>query len=184
MKRIYFCLFVLAFIATSGCGSAGRGEHCGDNDHRSVDCAEGLTCVWQNSIQRQVCAAPGDEATHCETDRSCNGKDIYCFSNTCSTERNEDELCVEDRQCKGELVCYKEIQFPKIGHCWTKEKADALTQCHTECLEDYNTSCLKECRDERSETGEGEVGCDETCELVEDSRAWHTENTKCNLKCR
>lgn len=185
MKHFYLWLLALLLFAASGCGPADRGENCGENSHRSIECADGLICVWQPTIQRQVCAAPGDESTSCEIDEDCHDENIFCFGNACQTQRDEDELCVEDRQCKGELVCFEHKGVPhnRIGHCWTKEEANNLNQCHAACMADYYDSCLAECRTERSERGEDETGCDAACELVEYSRPWQTQTSLCTIKC-
>jgi len=180
MKLIYLWLLIILLFA-AGCGPADRGEPCGeDNSHRSIKCADGLACVWQNSIQRQVCAAPGDEATLCEADEDCHGNIFFCFKNVCATERKEDQSCVTDRQCKGQLVCSVYVLEPyRISNCWPKEKADALDQCYDACLDDYYESCMTACR----ERGEDEAVCNEVCELVERSRAWITETSRCYYDC-
>lgn len=180
MKSIYLYSLILLLFATSGCGPADRGEPCGDNSHNAIECAKGLECVWQNSIQEQVCAAPGDEATHCDSDEDCNGRIFFCFKNICQTESDEDESCVEDRQCKGDLLCSNYDPYYGHGLCWPKAKADVFSQCYDPCIDSVYQSCLAECRASDAE----EVGCEDACKFIEHELKWLREARDCLWNCR
>src|SRR5690554_3359647 len=180
MKYTYLWLLTLIFLSISGCGPADRGEPCGDNSHHAVECAKGLECVWQGTIQKQVCAAPGDEATHCEMDEDCNGHVFFCFRNNCQIESEEDESCVEDRQCKGDLLCSNYDPFYRHGLCWQKEKAGIFSQCYDPCIDRVYRSCLVECR----AGGKEEVECEDICEFVELRLHSQVEARNCLWNCR
>lgn len=180
MNHITLWLLVVAVFIASGCGTADRGEQCGDNAHRSVECADGLQCVWQDSIQKQVCAAPGDEGAQCGGDDDCKAGIFFCFGNTCSTQREENQLCVEDRQCKGALVCGK--RTPNFGgKCLPKQESDVATQCFQQCMDDLHETCLAECREAHDDTAD--EGCDDACKPVENSKQWDRNTSLCRGKC-